>query len=131
MTYRLRSLLETPSPSVNGGRLTLTAGTHYLPFTLDSFSAENGYHIFVRGVKAGLANVTIAVETAVAPDQLVWAAGATTNFGTLQAEPLAAELALAIAMPTTTIYPPHARLKIVVPADCAVVFTTLFRSGGE
>jgi len=109
----------------------MTEGTHYLPFTLDSFSAENGYHLFIKGAKGGLANVTVAVDTAVSPNQLVWTAGATANFGTTQAGIEPAELVISVAIPTTTIYPPHARLTVVVPANCAVVFTELLRSGGE
>lgn len=131
MTYRLSSLLDAPSTGVSNGKLVLTEGTHYLNFPVDSFSAENGFHLYLEGYKGGLSAVTIAVETAICPSQTTWTSNTPANFGTDQAGVETAELTIAIPIPTTSIYPPHGRLKIVVPAACVAALTQAFKSGGN
>jgi len=129
--YRIKNILEAPSNGASGGRMILTQGTHYVPFIVDTFSSEKGYHILIVGGKGGTGDVEVSVEQAISPEQTTWTEVlAAANMGTDQASILDTELVRTIPIPTTNCYQPHARLKIVVPASCVAVLHEVLVTGG-
>lgn len=128
--YNTKDILKAPSAGVQGGRLILTEGTHYIPFVIDSYSAKYGFHVLIVGGKGGAGTTSVAIQEAVSTEQETWQEiEADTTFGTSQATIEDSQLVISLGTPAT-IYKPIGRLCVTVPAGDVAVFHKVLVTGG-